>query len=234
MGFWERQATEIAVGATSQLGWYGWRADQLIKVLLDLNLTHLTNGNANMIEIGSGPVGIASFFPALRRVAVDPLDGFYARNPVLIAKRDAGVEYREGTGEALPCESDDFDLVVIENCIDHVQDVHRVMCEIRRALRPGGTLYLTVNCRTASGYWVHRLLSRLRIDAGHPHTFTSDCAERLLHYHGFTILRTWYLQTYRDSRRADLASRIMKDRLKAYLRVSEFAVAMIGHIPDKP
>jgi SAM-dependent methyltransferase len=231
-GYWERQAADIAAGAASQLDWYGWRAEQLAIALRAAGLDELTRGEARVIEVGSGPVGVASFFPARTRVAVDPLARFYASNPVLTAHRSSAVDYREGRGEALPCESAGFDLAIIENCIDHVQDMHGVMRELRRVVCPGGTLYLTVNCRSARGYWVHRVLSRLRLDPGHPHTFTPDRLERMIRGHGFDARRTWALQTHNEARRADLTSSVRKDRLKGYLDVSEFAVAVIAQRTD--
>jgi len=227
-GYWERQAADIAAGAASQLEWYGWRAGQLADALRSVGLDALTTGEARVVEVGSGPVGVASFFPARVRVAVDPLERFYASNSVLTTHRSPAVEYREGRGEALPCDDAAFDLAIIENCIDHVQDMHGVMRELRRVLRPGGTLYLTVNCRSAKGYWIHRVLSRLRLDPGHPHTFTPDRLERLIRSHGFQVVRTWGLQTHDEARRADLASSARKDRLKGRLDVSEFAVAAIA------
>lgn len=232
-GYWERQAADIAAGVTSQLSWYGWRADQLVEALRAAGLGALAEGNARVVEVGSGPVGVASFFPARVRVAVDPLERAYASNPILTAQRSPDVEYREGRGEALPCDDAAFDLAIIENCIDHVQDMHAVMRELCRVLRPGGTLYLTVNCRSAKGYWIHRALSRLRLDPGHPHTFTPDRVERMIRGHGFDVRRTWALQTHDEARRADLASSVRKDRLKAYLDVSEFTVAVIGVLPGK-
>src|SRR5437899_1747709 len=70
----------------------------------------------------------------------------------LAALRDPAVDYREGSVEALPCESGHYDLAIIENCIDHVRDMHAGMRELQRALRTGGALYLTVNCRTKWGF----------------------------------------------------------------------------------
>ena len=102
------------------------------------------------------------------------------------------------------------------------------MRELGRVLAPDGVLYLTVNCRSPRGYWMHRLLSRLRIDAGHPHTFTPERAAALMRQHGFTVSKVWSMQDYSNARAADLRSGARKDRLKAYLGVSEFAVALIS------
>lgn len=225
--YWESAALHIASGAASQLDWYRWRADQLASRLRTLGLSRLLDGQARVVEVGSGPLGIVSFFPARQRVAVDPLESFYSRNAVLTGLRDPHVQYRLGGGEALPCESGHYDLAIIENCIDHVQDVTAVMRELRRVLVPAGVLYLTVNCRTRWGFWVHRVLSTLRVDAGHPHTFTARRARALIHNSGFEI-QSLDIGSYTEALRADLRSRQAKNCLKGLLGVSEFLASAIA------
>src|SRR6266850_1110016 len=188
-GFWESLASRISAGSVAQLDWYRWRAQQLILRLRSLGLAHLTDGRARVIEVGCGPVGVVGFFPAAERVAIDPLEPYYASNATLTALRSPAVDYRQGSAEALPCESARYDLAIIENCIDHVRDVGAAMRELKRVLTVEGALYLTVNCRTRWGFVVHRALSRLRVDAGHPYTFTPRRAERLLQEHGFRELQ---------------------------------------------
>jgi len=226
-GYWESLATNIAGGTVSQLDWYRWRSDQLVDRLRALGLGRLTAGRARVLEVGSGPVGIVGFFPAAERVAIDPLESYYAANPTLTALRSPSVEYRGGSVEALPFESGRFDLTIIENCIDHVRDVSAGMREIKRVLSRTGALYLTVNCRTAWGFVVHRALSRLRVDAGHPHTFTPRRAAALLRDHGFTPLQ-FEVGSYAVARREDLAAPELRARIKAVLGVSEFLVSAVA------
>jgi SAM-dependent methyltransferase len=227
LGYWERQAQAIAEGAMSQLEWYRWRADQLAERLRAMDLGHLADGSARVIEVGSGPVGVASFFPARYRVAVDPLADQYARLPGLTALRSPEVRYLRGVGEELPAPTGGFDLALIENCIDHVRDIDAVMRELHRVLRPQGILYLTVNCRTRWGYLLHRALSRLNVDRGHPHTFTPVRARRLLTLRAFELL--WFdVGSPKEARRDDLASPDPKTRLKGVLGVSEFVASAIA------
>lgn len=226
-GYWESLATRIATGAVPQLEWYRWRADQLLLRLRGLGLNELTDGRARVVEVGSGPVGVVGFFPAVERVAIDPLESYYGANATLTALRDGTVVYRSGSVEALPCESARYDLAIIENCIDHVQDVAAAMRELKRVLTPGGILYLTVNCRTSWGFVVHRALSRLRVDAGHPHTFTPPRARRLLRDHGFNELQ-WEAGSYREARHEDLSARERRAKLKGLLGVSEFLVTVVA------
>jgi SAM-dependent methyltransferase len=225
--FWETQAAQIAAGAISQLDWYTWRANALVEYLRGLGFHELASGSACVIEIGSGPIGIVAHFPGKVRAAVDPLESFYAGNPVLTALRPPGVPYLEGVGENLPCASAAYDLAIIDNCIDHVHDVGAVMREVARVLRPGGLLYLTVNCRTRWGFLLHRALSRLRIDAGHPHTFTLRRVRALLANGSFRLI--WFeADSASEARRTDCASRQLKSRLKGVLGTSEFLARLVA------
>jgi len=226
-GYWASQAKQIAAGATTQLDWYRWRADQLIAWLRRLGLAELTEGSAKVIEVGSGPVGLAGQFLAAERLLIDPLADYYATNEVLTALRNPDAVYRAGSGEKLPADSGRYDLAIIENCIDHVQDMDGVMRELARVLRPGAWLYITVNCRSPWGYYVHRILSLLRLDPGHPHTFTPARLERLVRRFGFRTLDQQF-GSYQQAREKDRASDSARARLKARLGISEYRAALVA------
>jgi SAM-dependent methyltransferase len=219
--FWADASARISSGSVGPFDWYRERAEQLADRLRTLGFGHLTDGSASVLEVGSGPVGMVSHFVGRHRIAVDPLNTFYGNDPVLCTLRSTGVDYRTGVGENLPCDSGFCDLVIIENCIDHVQDIHGVGRELNRVLRPGGLLYLNVNCRTAGGYYVHRAMSRLRIDTGHPHTFTPNRAVAFVERHGFEPL-DWEAESALASHLQDLRGPGLRSRLKALSGVSEY------------
>ncbi len=225
--YWTSQAEQIAQGAISQLEWYRWRANQLTERLERLGVRTPDSKTEAVLEVGSGPVGLAAFYPFQRAVLVDPLSDFYKEISHLVELRNPDAEYVSGRGEALPVETDTFDLAVIENCIDHVHDVTGVMNELIRTLKPGGILYLTVNCRSRAGFYVHRILSRLRLDPGHPHTFTPDRAAALVTKHGFSVIDV-ETGSYEKERAADLASDSSRARLKARLGISEYITSVIA------
>jgi len=226
-GYWESQATLIATGSISQFEWYRWRAQQLVRRLRSLGLGHLAEGGARVVEVGCGPVGVVGFFPAAERVAIDPLEPYYASNATLTALRSPAVDYRQGSAEALPCDSGRYDLAIIENCIDHVRDVGAAMRELKRALTVEGALYLTVNCRTRWGFVVHRALSNLRLDPGHPHSFTPPRLRRLLRDYSFTPLQ-FETETREEARRVQFDASALRASVKALLGVSEFAVTVVA------
>jgi len=225
--YWEAQARQIAERASGDLDFYKWRANELVRRLDSVSRSDLADGTSVVLEIGAGPVGVAGFLPAERRIAVDPLEGFYSRNDRLTTFRQPTVEYREGVGESLPAEDASVDLVLIENCIDHTRDVGAVMSEIIRVLRPGGLLYLTVNCRLGPGYVVHRIVSKLAVDAGHPHTFTAGKAKRLVTGQPDLRLVDFRQGSYVEALKADLKGST-RDRAKALLGVSEFVVSLLA------
>lgn len=56
------------------------------------------------------------------------------------------IHYDVGVGEALPYDDASFDAVVCVDVLEHVADLNRVLAEITRVLRPGGTfLFDTIN-----------------------------------------------------------------------------------------
>lgn len=57
-----------------------------------------------------------------------------------------GLEIHQASAEDMPAFTEAFDLVVAIHCLEHVQDLPRVLSNVFRALRPGGTFYaLTPN-----------------------------------------------------------------------------------------
>jgi SAM-dependent methyltransferase len=219
--FWADTSSRIAGRSITPFDWYRGRAEQLTDRLRALGLGDVTHGDAAVLEVGSGPVGIVSHFAGRVRIAVDPLNTFYGGDRVLSATRARDVDYRTGRGEDIPCETGSCDLVIIENCIDHVQDIHSVGRELNRVLRPGGVLYLNVNCRTAAGYYMHRAMSQLRIDTGHPHTFTPGRARAFVRSHGFELLGSEAASAW-TAHVEDLRGPGLRSRLKALSGVSEY------------
>ena len=62
--------------------------------------------------------------------------------------RGAGLHigYDVGVGEALPYDDAGFDAVVCVDVLEHVTDLHKVLSEVARVLRPGGLfLFDTIN-----------------------------------------------------------------------------------------
>jgi SAM-dependent methyltransferase len=227
-GYWETEASRIKQGLSDGLSWYEWRADNLMGFLMEsLKDIVLDLDKSTVLEVGSGPVGIVSFLNASRKVAVDPLADYYGTAVELSKHRSPDVEYLATKGEELPFEKDLFDLVIIDNVIDHVLNAEAVMSEIIRVLKPGGVLYLTVNLHPVAGAWLHRLASTLQIDRGHPHTFTLKRIRLMLESYGLSIKGEQW-GSYISSWWNDLNSKTMKTKLKALAGLSEYLYSSIS------
>jgi len=218
-GFWERLGAGIERGAVGQLDWYKWRAERL-EELLDRVPGSLPR-TGRVLEIGSGPIGIVNFLDWGERFAIDPLESFYRQQPSLVRLRNSGATYLSGSGEELPIDDESCSLVIIDNVIDHTFAPERILREISRVLEPTGRLYLSVNVHTSWGAFLHNALAMLRIDKGHPYTFTSSRLRQLLARGGFTVLLE-DVGDYHEARRADRGSHRPTDRIKGYSGLSEF------------
>ena len=218
-GFWERLGAGIDAGTTKQLDWYRWRAAQLETLLAAVPGFQRAPGK--VLEIGSGPIGIVNFLEWGERYAIDPLEDFYRQQPSLVKLRNPGSTYIAGSGERLPLEDASCGLVIIDNVIDHTFAPANILQEIFRVLQPTGRLYLSVNVHTKWGAFLHNLLAVLRIDKGHPYTFTSESLRQFLARGGFTILLE-QIGDYRQARQVDRQSSRPTDRIKGNTGLSEF------------
>ena len=174
-----------------------------------------------IIEIGCGPIGIINYINRGQRYGLDSLEGFYKSNNTLTKLRNSDVQYLEGTGEMIPFEENFFDLVIIDNVLDHVYDANAVVQEIRRVLKQDGFLYMTVNVRTRFGTQVHKFLSRLLIDKGHPQSFDVISIRNLIGRFQFSI-RSESVSDFYEARSRDMRSPCIKDNIKGYSGISEF------------
>jgi SAM-dependent methyltransferase len=217
--YWQRLGDSIEDGTTEQLDWYKWRAGQLEALLASVSNSVPTTGK--VLEIGSGPIGIVNFLDWGERYAIDPLEPFYRQRAPLVRLRNGGATYLPGNGERLPMADGSVSLVIIDNVIDHTYAPGKILQEISRVLAPAGQMYLCVNVHTNWGAVLHDVLAKLRIDKGHPYTFTSRTLRRLLARRGFTIVFE-EVDSYEQAKRADRQSASATDRIKGYTGLSEF------------
>jgi len=77
--------------------------------------------------------------------------------PGLVAARERfgeRVEFSLARGEALPFEDGSMDVVVFNHIYEHVVDPDAVLADIRRVLKPDGTMYVSTKNRYAMKYLV--------------------------------------------------------------------------------
>lgn len=223
--FWKDLSGKIEAGTRHQLDWYHWKASELERRIENVEDSR-QNKHGKILEIGSGPIGIVNFLEWGERFAIDPLEDFYRQSSTLTKLRKPEVAYTKGTAEHLPYPDSLFSLVIIDNVIDHTHAPVKVLQEIHRVLESKGFLYLAVNVRTAWGAMVHKLLAALRIDKGHPHTFTRDSGRNLLTVNHFEI-RLEEIEDYRNVKQKDCRSKDVKKRIKGYIGISEYLYHVI-------
>ncbi|MCL4742071.1 MAG: methyltransferase domain-containing protein [Phycisphaerales bacterium] len=131
----------------------------------------------SVVEIGPGPYPAIAAARWRRAIAVDPLADGYVREDLLPKNAHCDeVVFVAAPGEAVPVPGGAADLVIAENCLDHVSDPARVVLECRRVLRPGGLLWLLVDLMDYS-------------DHMHPHSFNEEKLRRLIATTGFEVVR---------------------------------------------
>ena len=101
-------------------------------------------------------------------IGVDPSDAAIAAAAAHAGAEALAIDYRVGTGEAIPLPDNGADCVVCVDVLEHVADLEAVLDEIARILKPGGLfLFDTINRTTIAalvivhlGESVFRLLPR--------------------------------------------------------------------------
>tara|TARA_Y100000310_G_C20700067_1_gene828945 strand:+ start:7359 stop:7991 length:633 start_codon:yes stop_codon:yes gene_type:complete len=89
-----------------------------------------------------------------------------------MAKRDySGIEFKGGIAEEIPFEDEMFDVVILADVLEHVDDERRTLEEIYRVLNGGGRLLLTVPNKGLFGFmdvdnysWHYRRLRSIKTD----------------------------------------------------------------------
>ncbi|MFD4523910.1 class I SAM-dependent methyltransferase [Streptomyces sp. NPDC058470] len=125
-----RYYARVSVAAETRMGLGGVR-DRLLAGL-----------SGRVIEIGAGNGLNFAHYPSTvsEVVAIEP-ERILRQLAVEAALRaEVPVDVAPGTAEALPVKSEAFDAAVVSLVLCSVRDVPRTLAELRRVLRPGGTL----------------------------------------------------------------------------------------------
>jgi ubiquinone/menaquinone biosynthesis C-methylase UbiE len=85
-----------------------------------------------LAKLGAKISGIDISLPAVKR-AHEYSDQLQCRVPFYVADMDS-----------LPFRSDYFDIVIVTAALDHIQDAHRAISEIKRVLKIGGRVFVDV------------------------------------------------------------------------------------------
>lgn len=99
---------------------------------------------SRVLDIGCGDAGVLIAFAERGASASGlELDEKSLRRARLRAEEHGvSVQLSKGVAEALPYPDGSFDLVILDNVLEHVTDRSRTLAEIRRVLAPDGLLYM--------------------------------------------------------------------------------------------
>lgn len=105
-----------------------------------LNEFNPVRKDSKILEISCGIDGIINYIDKGEKYAVDSLMDYF------LSEFDMGKDTKwiKGVGENLLFDSNYFDVVLTTNTLDHTMNPQRVMTEINRVLKRGGTLLLSV------------------------------------------------------------------------------------------
>ncbi|MCA8954656.1 MAG: class I SAM-dependent methyltransferase [Planctomycetes bacterium] len=109
--------------------------------LIERSLTPLASGTERQIlEVGCGAGGMLG--PLSRFGKVTGID--ISREYVQYCHQRGHNRVVTGSGYELPFRDASFDLVALFDVIEHIPDDERVMQEVRRVLKPGGQVFISV------------------------------------------------------------------------------------------
>jgi SAM-dependent methyltransferase len=107
---------------------------------------HLVGGDAFAdIGCGAGSYSRELLRRCRRRISfVDVLESNIAATRELVGRPAIEVDFHTAPAEHLPLLSSAYDVALLIEVLDHVDDVGAVLSEVHRILRPGGRCYITV------------------------------------------------------------------------------------------
>jgi len=192
-----------------------------------INQFLVINDKTKILEVGSGAGGIVTYLTETsERYAIDPLEDFYSSIETFKQQRDKEVKYYSAMGEDIPFDDNMFNLIIMDNVLDHCEDPIKVMHEVNRVLNGNGKIYFKQNSYHLWGSFIRFMMEKLLVDKGHPHTFSKRNLLNLIRNTRLNILRSdraGYLKTWLR----EFKSNSTKDKIKALLFVTRDKVMYI-------
>ncbi|MAH03306.1 hypothetical protein CMI39_00790 [Candidatus Pacearchaeota archaeon] len=153
-------------------------------LLKKLEKTIKINKNTKILQIGCGPLDIINYFKKGKTYSIDPLANFYKKRFKIDYK---STHLKEAPGEQIPYKDNYFDLVIINNVLDHTKDPEKVLSETYRVLKKDGILHLEIQIYQKiflllTKIWgpLKKLFTREMFNIHHPHMFLSYDVEKII------------------------------------------------------
>ena len=184
------------------------------------------SSETSILEIGSGAAGALTFLDSGDKYAVDPLEDYFAGQKRFADFRDPRVLYLKARGEELPFKGGYFDLVIIDNVLDHCEFPDKVLDEIGRVLKSGGVIFFRQNVYFLWGRLVRKVMELFAIDRGHPFTFSRASLEKSFQQRSW-IVKNIQRQPYLSSWLGDLKEGTLKGYIKAIFFITRLKIIYI-------
>ena len=99
---------------------------------------------SDVLDVGCGDAGALIAFAenGARCAGIETFETSLERGRLRAADHGVAVDLKNGAGEAIPFPDSSFDLVMLDNVLEHVNDRPLTLREVRRVLKPGGLLYM--------------------------------------------------------------------------------------------
>ena len=99
---------------------------------------------ASVLDVGCGDAGaiIAFAEKGAKCAGIETFDLSLERGKIRAEDHSVAIDLQKGIAEAIPFPDSSFDLVMLDNVLEHVGDRAKSLQEVRRVLKPGGLLYL--------------------------------------------------------------------------------------------
>lgn len=205
--WWANKAPEI------DLEFYERFAKEIEKLILPFVKI---NEETKILEIGSGAAGIITYLDSKNKFAIDPLEDFFSSVEKFSEIRDKRVVYKKGMAENLPFEKVFFDLIIIDNVLDHCNDPKLVLAEMNRVLKSGGIVFFRQNTYHFWGKFIRGLIELFRIDKGHPHTFSKSELKKMFVEKSLDVV--YYKESgYYNTWIKEIKSKRIYDKIKALI-----------------
>ncbi len=166
--------------------------------MLTINFAYLHCRNGDLVlDLGCGEgrhsIAASCHYPQIQVVALDvnfaDLSLARKRHREFDSHAAAQCFYIQADGGLLPFADDTFDHIICSEVLEHIPDYHLFFAQMRRVLKVGGTLNLSV-----PRYWPEKICWLLsdeyhRVEGGHIRIFDSNLLRREIQDYQFIFKR---------------------------------------------
>jgi ubiquinone/menaquinone biosynthesis C-methylase UbiE len=117
---------------------------QLFRIEKEFKIKRDIFKNRKVLEIGPGAVQFIEICGAKISVGVDPLSNRF-KELGMINNFSKDTIYLDCCAEKIPLLNSYFDIILSRNCLDHVNNPEKVILEMSRLLKKGGSILLSTD-----------------------------------------------------------------------------------------